>query len=1252
MKIHFYLKQRIIKFYQESKNDKRIIILYEFLQKNVWVILLLFISALAFHRWFSFSIFSKSDWPYLFPETLNEYFNYNTWSVRTNLGSPDSTIWRFPYYYLIGLMSRLNLGYSVIEKILVFWPIIVLTPIAGYNLGRSFKLDKVSSFICGLIFSFNTYFLAIITQGHILLNLAFAIATFGYLNFKRGLETKKNKYFFYSLILSTIAGFVDFRCLYILIFILFIYCILNLRQVLNNFFKLCLWGLSLIAMNLFWIIPFLTFSNAFGTDVLDRDLFGNRFWRLNYSIALFHPFWTGSKTSWFITNPIPPIFWILPFFSLVGIIILFATKSIRLAVFLSILGITGILLTKQSDIPFPNLYPWLFDNFTGFKAFRESSKFYYLITLSYCLSTGYLINFINIHKKHLWVKITNFIIFSSIILLSFLNILPYLNNSISTLTTPRSVPTQYQKLNSLIQSENEFYRTLWIPKTSQWVQETRLNPKISLTDLITKYLTNIHQSNEFEDFDLTKTDTFIKYINMNYFEYLIKSVSVKYIIVPIQDIENDDDFFTYYGNERDKIEKTLDTKTFLNKSNLSDSRIAIYEVANYQSEAMLSSEAVISLSEASKFETKFDFTTNILGFKNPYFVSNNEQENKDSRNDRNTINISDPFSEITPKNIDFKNGTINTDKQMSDFDQLFLNKRNYTLSSILIDDTLELFLEGSGNNFKNLMNESNIKKIYIKKYKIISDQIYFLKYNEDYLRINPGKTVYGNYEPNSEYKLVTNYPENIVKNGDFDNGLWHDEVYDCNEYEILKNKNEVLKANLIVNETDNSNALNLSASAHTACLQQIVATKPQTSYIFQYKYKVPEIGKGFSSFNLGFLDLYNKELPNNFINLKQRIYINEKEWTTFSKFFVSPKDNYRTEISLYAEYLDQYNSVYYDDISLFEVNVIDSQLLPEIPTEYENFKIDELFTKGLVLQSYYDIRNNAVNGDFEKGLWQKSVGNCNKSDNDPQINMILNNENDNNYLELTSKANLACTSNEFSFNENSSQLLLNFDYYTTSEYIGYYIYFNDLNNKLIKGNLPILKKDRGKWFNFNEIINIPPGATGGSFGFYGYPGNFTVDQNLGITKYDNLKLINIPRVNGISFFSSGDYNLNNKINYKELKDMNNNSKPSQKKFTADGKFSYSSLSFNNQFDNYWELKGLENTKHYKTIFNTNVWSLDNKNNQEEIQIDLEYSPQKSFERLLPYSMGFLSLNIIVVLYLVIFDIKKSKTLFSIPQNKN
>ncbi|MEM1311903.1 MAG: O-antigen polymerase [Patescibacteria group bacterium] len=1205
--------------------------------ENKWRLALVFISAITFHRWFSTDVFTMADWHYYDSYSLKDMFITETWVARFNAGSANSIVWRYPFYFVLGGLSYFGLDFYIIDKFLVFLPIVLLIPASSYSLAKSFKLSNFTSFIVGLIITFNTYYLAIMTQGHILLNLGFAFTTFAFVYYKKGLERNNLESFIYSIVFITVGSFIDFRTVYVTALVMFFYTVTNLKQAWKAKFKLVFYGLSLAISSIYWLLPFYNSQSSFGNYVLDRGLFGNPFWRIHYAISLFYPFWTTGKIFWFTTQPVNPINWILPFFSLCGLIIVIYQRKFKQSIFLGVLGILGIILTKQSDYPFPDLYKWLFNNFPGFLAFREASKFYYFTILSYSVLIGYYLEFLTKAKAKLIKKSIYFFSIVSILTLSFINLFPYLSGRIETIIAKRQIPAEYYELNQFLNSENDFYRTLWVPVQSKWASEINRKPKMSLVDLMTNLLNRIHEQNELEAINPTKNYTYLNLINSNYFEYLLNHFSIKYVIIPIRDKQNDDDFFSYFGNNRGELEQAIRAKNFLESITLPDSKFTIYQNKNYREELKTKSDPIISIREAQEFESKFDFVVNKLKLKNPDFLDFSDEQNKDKNlSTEHKLQITDPFIDTNWLDALQSKDSIKSKINLQKYDTLYISKNNYNLVVVKVKDQLIFYLDSSSPAFDQIEKEEP-KRSFLKNIKLSTDLDYYLFYNDTVFKIEDQiETSLGTYKGSSAMQILSSDKNNLVPNGDFEDGLWQESVGDCNEVKKI-DRPKYMSSELVSREgtANATSAALLEAKIHSACEQNIFNIPELSYFYFSYDYKV--VGENsFSSYNLGFLDTYNAlDSENSDLNIKERSFINDSEWNNLSKMFFNPENSQRLEITLYADATSRPNKVIYDNVKLFKLNTYTIFQLENLQEDYKIINTADIISNNLRYLKQYDIRNNILNGDFEGGLWQDEVSDCNNYDNFPEIGMSLGEEKEddsetiqNKYLELTTRYHLSCTFQDFGFYPGSKKFLLEFDYNTDAEYIGYFVSFNDTANSLIKSNLAVPEDRRLTWNKYKRFLEIPPNATRAVFGFYGYPGTFTARQNTGTSKYDNVKLINLPNITSSSFLVKGNVDkIRNRESY--LLDKNNHRYASTRKYDNFIPANTNHIVFSSKYDPNWNLQGHKQAQHFRSLFSTNIWSTDQyqRNGLEELR--LHFTPETQFLSLLPISMSYFYILIAV-----------------------
>lgn len=295
----------------------------KFLKSHFGLILVLAISVITFSSWLSSGIFVHSNWAYVSHESQVQMLFVSAWD-NSGYGQFNLNLWRGVFQFLFGILGFVGFSTGLSDSLLVFWPIIILVPSAAYLLARDIFPRTQSAFVAALIFSFNTYYLSIATQGHILLTVAAAFGIFSLLFFQRFLSSGlMTQGILAVLSLSVCCGY-DLRIGYITAFLLFV-CFL-FRKYLFKSSNIKIQSLAslftvFVFLNLFWLIPFISSGSLVNNPWLVRGLFGNNFWTLSASITLFHPFWTGNTIDWFIVHPVPALFWSLPILACLGLLL-------------------------------------------------------------------------------------------------------------------------------------------------------------------------------------------------------------------------------------------------------------------------------------------------------------------------------------------------------------------------------------------------------------------------------------------------------------------------------------------------------------------------------------------------------------------------------------------------------------------------------------------------------------------------------------------------------------------------------------------------------------------------------------------------------------------------------------------------------------------------------------------------------------------------------------------------------------------
>lgn len=543
---------------------------------------------LVYKDWLALNIIKGGEWQYYFSESLKTKYHTGAWISNISLGHFNNVItYRFPLETLLSFFGFINLDSRYADFFAFYLPIVFGFPVASYYSGKYiFKFNVVANiiFICAL--SFNTYFLYINSAGHLHINvssIAGIMAVFIYIQF---LKKKRNPLIIISALLLFISGIYDFRPTYLSIITMLFYTAYysylyeridqkNIIHKIKEFFtnyKYFLAEIIIVSLLLsYWLIPVILTNTLNSNDAVNRDMFGGEYFDILQAMTLHHPYWNGSEPMTFIKNIPPLYFWLIPLFSFLGIYVNRKNKSI--VFFATILAI-GILFTKQSAMPFTAIYDFMFKNIPGFNAFRESSKFFFLVALGYSITIAAFVNWLwkkrtlNIYKIYCKYFLT-----LVIALLFIWNTKPIITREINTMFNPRYINNDYLIFRNFILGQSQYFRTLWVPTVSSWSTYTNKHPKISeVSDLASLYSENKGNNG----------DALINLFDESNLEKNFNSLAIKYVVIPIKDEKNDDNPFQNFGNDREKYITKLDKVFFLKRINIGLSDLVVYENSGHK----------------------------------------------------------------------------------------------------------------------------------------------------------------------------------------------------------------------------------------------------------------------------------------------------------------------------------------------------------------------------------------------------------------------------------------------------------------------------------------------------------------------------------------------------------------------------------------------------------------------------------------------------------------------------------------------
>lgn len=506
--------------------------------------------------------FIRGDWRYFWPENISVFSAIpSSWdsSLNTGIGIQSiNTLWITSYLNLSAFISNFLFGWDVISIFTWFLPVILL------SFGSSFFLFKylffksnLLSFISGLVYSTNTYFLLIFFGGQLGVAFAYSFCPLVLLAFAKLCETKSLRSTVIAGIVASLQLLFDPRLFIITFGISFMYLVLfgnfNLKQVVK---LLGVIFAVILILHSYWLVPLILFPNLGGwNQTANSSVSFFSFAFIENTIGLLHPNWPenlfGKVHFMKFEYLIIPIIAFCPF--------LFIPKKLkkksRTLAFFGIVTLVGVFLAKGVNEPFGFIYEYLFNYIPGFSAYRDSTKFYMLISLGYSVLVP--IGLFSIFERVVKLKSLKLLklmhLSLGFLLLWFILLRPWFIEN-SNLPSLKAIPDEYRKLKDLIVNENESFRTFWIPKWQRYGYFSTKNPAIGRGELVGD-LENLKESLDF--------------------------LSVKYVIVPYDpygDIFVDDG--KYSEELYKKTVKSVEKIPYLKKTK-QFGKIVVFENKNF-----------------------------------------------------------------------------------------------------------------------------------------------------------------------------------------------------------------------------------------------------------------------------------------------------------------------------------------------------------------------------------------------------------------------------------------------------------------------------------------------------------------------------------------------------------------------------------------------------------------------------------------------------------------------------------------------
>lgn len=1070
------------------------------------VILSVVALVVIYHQWFlNFGILSKGDWGFYFKDSLStvriSYFS--TWLGDSSLGRVLIDSGQAPTYALYGFFAKFfELPFEISERFIHMWPVVLVAPIGSYLLLSYLFKSKIGILIGVLFYSFNTYFLTLQT-GHLTLAGSYALFPLIFYLFLRYYDKPSLRLAAAAALASAIGCAYEPRGIFICIIGMVTYFVFllaydyllnrNAARVFKRFCRLLIPVGLFLLLNIYWIIGIIASGGgSSSTNATGGSLFGSEYFTLNYAFTLFHPYWTGSAPESFVIHTIPLYYWIVPILVLLSACV--NRKNIRVLGFV-ILACMGVLLAKQADLPFSGIYEWLYNNAPGFSAYREASKFYALVAISYSVLLAALFNSIQYGKGlDIAIKYRRAIITSSAFAIGAIvltNITPIVTNNFGTLFVNRSIPSAEAEVNQIIKDDSDdFFRTLWLPTTTRWGYFNNTKPSESLTGL---------NANRWQKFTTPPNNDIRQKINnritatltSSQYDSFLERSAIKYLIVPSRDIANENDFFVHFGDDREFYTELLEKIPTLEKVPTKNKDISIYKNKNFNGYAYSFSSLVTQKSPYLS-DDAYNFIKDTISPSSEYQITPNSGPNE----------LTSIFSEFTVDPV--TNSLTETIKPNTNTALYTSNKPDY---SYQIKNNDIIFRSTQSKDGRLLLNDAVIdepRELGVISEKIESSKKYILTSGLDTDIIDTSDKSEKNIDSRYDTSLYSFTGKNLMTNGSFESGTWTNSVQDCNQY---NDKGLISMAINYSLYTTGRQSLELRAARHVACTtSQKISLNANNPKLLSIDYKLLK-GRQ-SAYEVRFYR------PNGtYTSLKESLEATDANWRTSNKVLEVPSDAISLAIVLKAIPNDTspyQSTAIFDNIRLFDATHI--RTIDKSTPTYTKIPLKTNADNSIEFEaSNFDYKNLVKNGSFESGLWQKQVSDCNAYDDKPDIAMSQssNASDGGKSLLLEAGNHIACTSPDSVAVKGGTSYQFTFDHKgDVGKTAGYSLSFNDNARTLYSDSS--IKQDDGDWQRYRKTITAPAGATSVRLTLYSYASN---DSSRRIQNYyDNVAITKVPKI--------------------------------------------------------------------------------------------------------------------------------------------